>query len=285
DDAAILRPTGLPLVWAVDTLVENTHFLRDMPPDQIGWKSLAVNLSDLAAMNAQPLAALLSLTLPPDLPDSWSEAFFSGLARACNVYRVDLAGGDSVRGQEIQISLSVLGQSAAPVTRTGARAGDLLVVSGAFGGAAAGLHCFRQGLDEPGLLARHWHPLPRFEAAAALAEYCPRLAMLDTSDGLARSLQLICEANGLGCQVEGQRIPVEAGLDAVADPARVLDWVLNGGEDYELLAAVPPETRDLITAAAGLTIIGQLLAEPAMHIHYPDRVLDLALGQWGFQHF
>ncbi|PKL75309.1 MAG: thiamine-phosphate kinase [Candidatus Melainabacteria bacterium HGW-Melainabacteria-1] len=285
DDAAVLAPQALPLVWTVDTLVENTHFLRAMPAAEIGWKALAVNLSDLAAMGATPLAALLSLSLPADLDPAWLQSFWQGLEAACTRYHVALAGGDSVRAREIQISLSLLGHSTRPVTRSGAKAGDLLVVSGAFGGAAAGLHCFKQGLDQPGLLRRHWHPLPRFEVAAALSQGCQQLAMLDTSDGLARSLQVLCEANALGCEVEGPLIPVEAGLAELAEAAVVRDWVLNGGEDFELLAAVDPAAAHWISTDPQLQIIGHLTQQTRQLIRYPDEVIELNGRDWGYQHF
>lgn len=286
DDAALLSPGEQTLVWTVDTLVENTHFLRSMPAAKIGWKTLAVSLSDLAAMNARPLAALLSLGLPSDLPAQWSESFFEGLSQACEAYQVDLAGGDTVRSSEIHLSLSLLGQSAEPLTRFGAQVGDLLVVSGSFGGSAAGLHCFKQGLDQPEFLERHWHPKPRFEQAAALAEHCERVALLDTSDGLARSIQLLCQANQLGCLVQGSDIPFQAGLDKLAaDMDQMREWVLNGGEDYELLAAVPPEALHWLQSRADFKVIGKLLSDPRQTLVFANKVIDLAKGNWGYQHF
>lgn len=293
DDAAILSPEpGQKLVWAVDALVENTHFLRAMPAYEIGWKALAVNLSDLASMNAQPLAALLVLALPPDLPPSWSESFFAGLEACCRAYRVDLAGGDTVRqSSEIQISISLLGQSPKPITRRGAQSGDLLAVTGAFGGAAAGLHCFQQGRDLPALLSRHWHPLPRFEAAAHLAALKPtRLAMLDTSDGLSRSLQLLAELNGLGCRVERQRIPIEADVLKYFSPEhfppeQFWSWVLNGGEEYELMAALPPDCESALAELDDWQVIGRLTAEPGLVLWEGEACWELGQGELGFQHF
>lgn len=285
DDAALIQPSGKTLVWAVDTMVENTHFLRAMPADQIGWKLLAVNLSDLAAMNAKPVAALLSLGVPAGIDADWLNAFWDGLEQACRTYHVALAGGDTVRTTELHLSLSLLGESAQPVRRTGAQAGDLLVVTGSFGGSAAGLHCFQKQLDRPALLKRHWHPEPRFKESRNLSAHCQRLAMLDTSDGLARSLQLLCDSNGLGCDVYGEKIPVEPELTELTEFSEQLrHWVLNGGEDYELLAAVSPASlRDLDTDL--FTVIGELTKGPQQLIHYPDQLIDLRLKTWGFQHF
>lgn len=285
DDAAVIQPPGGKLVWTVDTLVENTHFLAGMPAAEIGWKALAVNLSDLAAMNARPLAALLSLSLPPETPAEWITGFFQGLQTACETYGVDLAGGDTVRSREIQISLSLLGQSPEPVTRYGAEPGDLLVVTGALGGAAGGLHCWQQSIDAPELLKRHWHPLPRFAEATALAALGQRLALLDTSDGLARSLQLLCEANRLGCRVEGRLIPIEPGLETYGSQDQIRAWALNGGEDYELLAAIAPEARAALLADGRFRIIGELTAAPAQRIVYADGSISLNQADWGFQHF
>ncbi len=152
DDTALFKPEAdYSYAWAVDTLVENTHFLRQMPAEAVGWKSLAVNLSDLAAMNAIPQACLLSLAIPADLPDAWVDGFFDGLQRCCEAYRLDLAGGDTVRQQsEINISVSVLGKTRRPLTRKGAKPGDLLVVTGEDHGAAAiGLIDFQAGIESP----------------------------------------------------------------------------------------------------------------------------------------
>ncbi len=286
DDAALLKPSGQTLVWAVDTMVENTHFLRAMPAAEIGWKLLAVNLSDLAAMNAKPIAALLSLGVPSDISPAWLSAFWDGLEQACQTYQVALAGGDTVRSSELHLSLSVLGQSAYPIQRKGAQAGDKLVVTGSFGGSAAGLYCFQHQLARLELLNRHWHPIPRFKEADLLVAESERqkthLALLDTSDGLARSLQLICQSNQLGCLVNGYAIPVQNGLAEF--PTQAQNWVLNGGEDYELLAALPASTAAQLDPKL-FSIIGTLTTELAQLIQYSDQVIDLQQNQWGFQHF
>lgn len=286
DDAALLQPTGQTLAWSVDTLVENTHFLRQMPPEEIAWKALAVNLSDLAAMNAQPLAALLSLSLPSDLPTAWVMAFFDGLETACRSYAVDLAGGDTVRqDQLINISISVLGQSSRPFTRRGALAGDVLMLSGNLGAAAAGLWAYRQGLY-PDLWPQHWHPVPRFDVAQLLALSCERVAVLDTSDGLVRSLEILCQQNQLGCEVTYDCLPIAPELQDLARSENQLqDWVLQGGEDFELLAAVPPEAVQMLQASGQLQVIGQLISEPSMRLRRSNQLLDLAEMPTGFQHF
>lgn len=289
DDAALLQIADQTLVWSVDTLAEDTHFLRSMPPAEIGWKALAVNLSDLAAMNATPLAALLSLSLPADLPTSWISGFFEGLEAACQAYQVDLAGGDTVRQRElINLSISVLGQSTHPFTRQGAGPGDLLVLSGTLGASAAGLWAYQQGLQHPALWQRHWHPIPRFDMAALLATHCERVAALDTSDGLLRSIQILCNQNQLGCQIQLADLPAAPELDALpVSAAQRQDWMLNGGEDFELLAAVPATAVPaLLEAAAGeLKVIGRLTAMPEMLLQDADQSHELTALLSDFQHF
>ncbi|MGV3523684.1 MAG: thiamine-phosphate kinase [Candidatus Sericytochromatia bacterium] len=291
DDAAILQPRpGHALIWAVDTLVEDTHFRRHWPAEDVGWKALAVNLSDLAAMNAHPRAALLSLGLPPELGHDWLTAFFDGLEAACRHFGVDLVGGDTVRqNQGIHVSLSILGDSLRPVQRSGAQAGDLLAVSGCFGGAAAALAQLESGQDQAHIpaawLRRLWRPEPRLQASQALCEAMPRLALLDTSDGLARSLQLLCEANGLGCDVQGERIPLEADLAEKVGSHQARQWALNGGEDFELLAAIPPACADWLESSPDWQYIGQLTSTPIQQVSYPDGNWQLQAQQWGFQHF
>lgn len=290
DDAAILLPEpGVYWVWAVDTLVENTHFLRQMPAAEIGWKSLAVNLSDLAAMNAEPVAALLSLALPADLPSDWLGQYLDGLEQACRVYRVDLAGGDTVRqSSEINLSLSLLGRSHQPVRRRGAKSGDLLVLTGRCGGSAAGLYAFQNGLAHPDLLRAHLHPEPCFAEAAALSDYCLgaglRLAMLDTSDSLSRSLILLSELNQLGCEVDFESIPQFPGLAELGSPEQVFEWVVQGGEDYQLLAAVAPAAESWLKQDGRFQMIGQLKDQPGCWLSVQQQRYNLHQLP-GFEHF
>lgn len=284
DTAALLPEPGQTLAWSVDTLVEGTHFLRQMPAFEIGWKSLAVNLSDLAAMNAQPRACLLSLSLPPDLEPEWLSQYFDGLEACCRQYRVDLLGGDTVRQSSgINISLSVLGQSQHLIRRRGAQAGDVLVLTGALGGAAAGLHCFQTQRPGPELLARHWHPQPRFDALPAITQASQRLSMLDTSDGLLRSVKLLCELNQLGCELIYEQIPAfEAWPDLSENLRR--DWILNGGEDYELLFSLPAADFKHLPEQ-GFYRIGQLLANPNQSLRIDGQVLPFSDFAGGFEHF
>lgn len=281
DDCALFQPEpGYLYAWAVDTLVENTHFLREMPAEHIAWKSLAVNLSDLAAMNATPQACLLSLAVPPDLDAHWLEGFFQGFQRCCDAYQVDLAGGDTVRQEGcINISVSILGKTNHPFTRRGAQAGDLLILSGRHHGAAAqGLKDFQAGQRHSPWLKHQLLPQPRFDAAAHLQNFS-RAHVLDTSDSLLTSARLLAEINHLGCEIYSARIPAIA-----TDAHDYIATVLQGGEDYELMAAIPVDELHLLDPRY-FTCIGSLLAEQKYTLHHQQKVLAFAdLGE-GFTHF
>lgn len=284
DDTALFQPeAGFTYAWAVDTLVENTHFLREMPAEAVGWKCLAVNLSDLAAMNAEPQACLLSLALPSDLPDGWILGFFNGLQRCCEAYRVDLAGGDTVRQRsEINISVSVLGKTRKPLLRKGAQSGDLIIVTGAEHGAAAvGLNDFQAGVASPWIKSQYY-PAPRFESARHLAAL-ERAQVLDTSDSLLSSARLLAEINGLGCDIYAGKIPVSAALKAHRED--FLNYALTGGEDFELMAAISPEALSLLNPEE-FSVIGKLTATPQKYtLHHQGK--SVAFSEWGegFSHF
>lgn len=286
DDAAILRAGPHPWVWSLDTLVEEVHFTRDLPADAVGWKSLAVNLSDMAAMAAEPVAFTLSLALPPGL-DAWAQDFFTGLQACADRYQVALVGGDTVRSpRAIVISVAILGQAARPLTRRGAQAGDRLMLSGPVGASAAGLCCWQQRGDYPELVAAHLRPEPHCHQRAVLQQL-KRCALLDVSDGLARSLQILAEENQLGYQVELSKVPTLPSLSVAAQAwgVALLDWVLHGGEDYVLLAAIAPEDEALLHAS-GWTTIGALHADSAQTLCDQGQwMMDLRGVPVGFQHF
>ncbi len=286
DDTAILKPGSHPWVWSLDTLVEDVHFTRDLPAEAVGWKSLAVNLSDIAAMAAEPVAFLLSLALPPHL-DTWAEAFFSGLRACAEQYQVALVGGDTVRSpRAIVISIAILGQAERPLTRSGAQAGDLLMLSGPVGASAAGLACWQHAYDAPALVAAHLRPEPHCHQRHVL-QNLERCALLDVSDGLARSLQILAQDNRVGYRVDLSHVPT---LPDVLPAARGLgvdprDWILHGGEDYVLLAAVPPVSEALL-AGHGWQTIGALQTDLAQSVYEQGQWhTDLRAVSAGFQHF
>jgi len=252
DDAALLDvPAGRELVAAVDTLVEGRHFLPDTPPESVGHQALAVNLSDLAAMGAEPAWALLSLSLPR--PDAqWLERFAAGLYALADRHRVALVGGDTVRGPLV-VTVTALGlvERGQALRRDGAGVGDLVYVSGWPGEAAAGLELLKRGIGpDPGdaLVRRFRYADPRLALGRALRGVAS--AAMDVSDGLLGDLGKLCAASGVGAQLDLERLPVSPELARRQPPGDCERLVLAGGDDYELLFTLP-EAR---AAAAELAL-------------------------------
>jgi thiamine-monophosphate kinase len=274
DDAALLRPpAGTEIVATIDAVMEEVHFRRDWSkPEDVGWKALAVNVSDLNGMGARPLAALVSIGLPPDVTPSWIEGCYRGMAECSAAYGCPLVGGDTVRSpRHIALSVTALGTVAEgrAVLRSGAQPGDLLCVTGVLGESAAGYELLsrevRRRPEHAPLLAAHRRPRPPRLAGAVLAEAGLVTAMLDLSDGLASDLQHLSRRSGVGVTVEAARLPIS---DATRQTAQrleldVANLVLHGGEDYELLFAVPPDRWEKVPPALGplgvvATIIGRV---------------------------
>lgn len=239
DDAAVLAPTGGELVITADALVEDVHFVRGRTGARdLGHKAIAVNVSDIAAMGASPRAAVCALTLPPDVEAAWAMELFGGMREACDEYGLWLVGGDLSRGREVSIAVTVTGEVAPgrAVLRSGARAGDHVVVTGDLGGSSAGLRL--TGLrtmpteEQRALIRRHLRPTARLGEAGVLAG-SGATAMMDISDGLALDLTRLCRASGVGATIAITTVPV-AHLATLED-------ALGGGEDYELLATMPDE--------------------------------------------
>ena len=275
DDAAIIAvPPGHELVVTTDAIVAGVHFLPDDPPRDIARKALRVNLSDLAAKGARPLAYTLTLALGRDVGDGWVEAFAGGLADDQAEFGIALAGGDSVSTSgPIWVSITVFGLARAGgmVRRGGARAGDIVLVTGTIGDAALGLAVAQGRLDvrsedSAALLDRYRLPRPRTALAAAIAEHAH--AALDVSDGLAADFGHLCRASNLRGQIAVERIPLSpaAGRALSADPSRLSD-ILTGGDDYEILLAAPAGAAPALRLAAGnagiaLTEIGAIVGPP-----------------------
>ncbi len=290
DDAAVLSPhKAQRWVWTTDLLIEDVHFRRHyFTPEQLAWKSLAVNLSDIAAMAGEPVAFTLSLGLPVDIPDQWVERFLAALETLSHSWQVELAGGDTVRSPHgLVIGIGILGKTDHPVLQQGASAGDILMVSGTFGGAAAGLYCLEQGLDSHHAFQQSLRqPIPRLREARQLAETCHgRLTLTDASDGLARALQLLC-AGGVGCTVDLERIPLPTELATLARQAGIplWDWVLQGGEDYELVAAIKPESQTQ-AEVSGWIAIGCISETPEICLLQAGQRFQVLSRPAGFQHF
>jgi thiamine-monophosphate kinase len=289
DDAALLEvPPGRVLVAAVDTLVEGRHFLPGAPADSVGHQALAVNLSDLAAMGAEPAWALLSLSLP-EADDAWLRGFASGLYALADSHGVALVGGDTVRGPRV-VSITALGlvEPGAALRRDGARAGDLLYVSGWPGEAAAGLELLQRGSPaDPGdvLVRRCRYAEPRLALGRALRGLAS--AAMDVSDGLLGDLGKLCAAGGVGARLDLERLPVSRALAArhAADDCERL--VLAGGDDYELLFTLPESKADPAEAAlasiCAVHRIGRIEAQPGVRCLREGRPAPVRSG--GYDHF
>lgn len=283
DDCAIQRVSpGLDLVFSVDTLVEGVHFPSDYSPDYLGWRALAVAVSDLAAMGASPVCFTLALTLP-DANQSWLKPFSEGLARASKAFGIALAGGDTTRGP-LTISIQVHGtvESGRALYRSGAKPGDLICVSGTLGAAGAALDYLAAAAPSPdqlALLSRYHFPEPRLSLGQQLAGRAS--SAIDISDGLLADLGHILDASGAGARIDTGRIPMMAELVALkGENARNL--ALGAGDDYELCITIPPETFGTLDAsvACELTVIGEITSEPGLQLSGPvSGVIQ------GYEHF
>jgi thiamine-monophosphate kinase len=302
DCAALTPPPGHDIVLKTDAVAAGIHFFPDDPWDAIARKALRVNLSDLAAKGARPLGYLLSLALPADWRVEDLEAFAAGLAADQARYGVSLLGGDTIRAPSgLVVSVTVLGAvpTGRMARRGGATAGDRLYVSGTLGDAALGLALRLDpnladawGLDagdREHLLARYLLPEPRPALAPAVLAHAG--AAMDVSDGLALDLNRMTREARLSAVVEVERVPLSGAAAAVVarDPARIRD-VLTGGDDYEILAAVPPARAQAFERAAAeaevaVTRIGEIRAAPGAPTFVGSDGVPLSLDRSGFRHF
>lgn len=272
DDAALVTPgAGCELVVTTDTMVAGIHFIGDEDAGEIAAKLLCVNLSDLAAMGAAPLAYMLNIALPGDIDDTWLEGFSAGLERIQSSFAVALAGGDSVATPgALTLTITAFGEAASGqvLRRSGARVGDAVWVSGTIGDAALGLKALRgelTGLSSEQcdqLIDRYRLPRPR----VALGERLVGLASaaIDVSDGLAADLGHILEASGVGAEIDAACVPLsEPAAAALRNDAGLLEVILTGGDDYELLFTVAPGGESRVAALSSelslpLTAIGRI---------------------------
>jgi thiamine-monophosphate kinase len=279
DDAAVWRPSAdEDVVVTTDSLVEGIHFRRDWTDWQsLGHKILAVNVSDLAAMGAAPKLAVVTLGLRGDETVRDLEDLYRGLGELALRHGMAVAGGDIVRSpHELVFHVTALGQTnrRRVLTRSGARPGDVIGVTGTIGAAASGLRLLGLDSDDPRrsattadvLIAAHLRPEPRVAIGAALLDHGATSAM-DLSDGLAGDLPKILAASGVSALIDARRLPVAAAVRALF-PADWLDLALRGGEDYELLFTAPPDAWDAIarevTHLGGVaTAIGEVVPRPA----------------------
>ncbi len=272
DDAAVLSGTP-PLLVVHDMQVEGTHFTRrTSSAGDIGHRALAVNLSDIAAMGGSPVAAVVGLALPEDVPDSDVTAFYASMESLASRHGMTIAGGDLTRGPAIAVGVTVIGRmddGLAPVLRSGAAPGDLVAVTGPLGAAAAGLELLRDPGLEAGevrddLLTAQRRPNPRVTTGRRLAA-AGVTAMMDISDGLALDATRLAEASGVSLTIDLERVPRAAGVDGIATALvrHPDEFASTGGEDYELLVTAPAEVVSRLgRGPASLTVVGEVTDGP-----------------------
>lgn len=295
DDAAVLAvPAGMELVVCTDTLVSGVHFPESTSAFDIGWKALAVNLSDLAAMGATPAWATLALTLPSADAD-FVAGFADGFAALASEHDVALVGGDTTRGP---LTISVTAHGFVPtgqgLRRSGARVGDLVFASGTLGDAAAGLQGLGLGNSEqsdtaapvdPKLLERLNRPQPRVACGLALRTLAH--ACIDVSDGLLADLGHIARASRVAIEIDAHQLPTSAVLAARLAAHERFPLQLSGGDDYELAFAIPADQIEAMHAAMAkincpVTCIGRVLAGEGVHVVGADAYL---ISRGGWEHF
>lgn len=303
DDVALMTPPpGCDLVLKTDAVVGGVHFFPDDPPDAIARKALRVNLSDLAAKGADPSGCLMTLALPAGTPETWLEAFARGLAEDASAYGCPLLGGDMVRTPgPVMVSITVIGLTPAGslVRRSGAKPGEQVVVSGTIGDAALGLR-----LRQDGSLAGTWHldadkaahligryrlPEPRNVLAGAVRNFAS--AGMDISDGLAGDLAKLCRTSGVTARIEAGRVPLSDGARAAlsVDPG-LMEPILTGGDDYEIVCTVDESVLAGFTAAAAevgtrVSVIGQIEAGEGAPQFIDANGQPLSFTRPSFSHF
>ncbi len=293
DDCALLAPTpGMQLAVSSDMLLEGRHFSPQDSPAGLGHKSLAVNLSDLAAMGATPRWATLAIALPEE-NDAWLTAFARGFFRMADQHGIELVGGDTTRGA-LTLSITVIGEvpPGQALRRDGAKAGDDVWVSGVIGSAALAL-AYRQGrlfmeqIDAAKVLPALYLPTPRVELGIALRGIAT--SAIDISDGLLGDLGHILERSNVGATIEFAALPTLPVVQNHLHEAVARDCVLAGGDDYELCFTAPADRRDAVAAAAqsagvAVTRIGRITAEPGLAVIDADG-RPLPFEHTGYDHF
>lgn len=286
DDCAVIPQTdGWETLVSTDMLVEGVHFLlEDISPYQLGWKSAAVNFSDIAAMGGTPSGSFLAIAVPCTTGAGWLEEFLHGYRDISGEYGFPLLGGDTSSSPDrVSICVTVLGKAPAGTSlkRSSARPGDLICVTGFTGDSAAGLDAVLKGRPREGevpyLIDRHYLPHPRIAEGMSLARTDGVHAMMDISDGIGSDIRHIMEESGVGAEIDVDRLPLSDELRAYcrrfgADP---LDFALNGGEDYELLFTASPQASIDVPH----TVIGQITENRGLVWKGSDRDFN------GFRHF
>jgi thiamine-monophosphate kinase len=301
DDAAILKAQNDDTVVTTDAIVEGVHFLSDDPPDSVGRKALRVNLSDLAAKGATPAGFVLTLALRA-ADEAWLTPFARGLGEDAGLFGCPLLGGDTVSTPGLlMISITAFGRvpPGKMVHRSGAKPGDRVVVTGTIGDAALGLAILRGGavttaladdaVSKQMLVARYRLPQPRNALATAIRDHAS--AAMDVSDGLAGDLAKLCAASGVSAVVDAPSIPLSAAAAALlAGGAVGIESIVSGGDDYEILCAIPEGSFEAFAQAAGVakvavTSIGTVIADTSAPKFLDAQGREIALPRLSYSHF
>jgi len=297
DDAAVWTSEGPAQIATTDTMVEGIHFPRGVPWQDLGWKSLAINVSDVAAMGGTPEYALITLALPDDFLVEDVVELYRGVAAAGAEYGVVVAGGDVVRAPQAVITVVLTGRAALGddgqphlLRRSGARAGDSVAVTGYLGDSAGGLRLILAGAPDTGaarhLKQAHLRPQARVDVGRAAVTIGLRCA-IDVSDGLAQDLGHVCEESGLGAVVRAQALPVSDPLSQTF-PDDALALAATGGEDYELVLVGPLEALKQVQRRVEVpaTVIGEMVEDAERRVRFLDEAgRELTFARAGWDHF
>jgi thiamine-monophosphate kinase len=265
DDAAVVSAPDRRVVASTDVLVEGRHFRRDWSTAyDVGRKSAAQNLADIAAMGAEPTALLLGLVVPAELPAAWPVELMDGINDECKVAGAAVIGGDVVGGDTITVAITALGdlRNRRPVTRSGARPGDIVAVTGWLGWSAAGYAVLSRGFRSPrAFVEAHRRPEPPYHAGPAAADL-GATSMTDVSDGLVADLGHIAEASGVRIDLKSAAIDIPAQMNDIGQAVGIdpMNWVLSGGEDHAIVATFPADSK----LPARWRVIGDVLAPGAV---------------------
>lgn len=287
------------LLITQDTLVEDVHFrLKTISSYELGYKSIAVNLSDLAAGAAIPKYCLISLSLPKEIDNNFIENFYKGVKSICEKFDVDIIGGDITGAEKVMISITAIGytEKQAPASRKNAKKDDIVFVTGNFGSSAAGLWCLENNYKNAKFEKNHLTPTPRLKEARTISEQAQQpLALMDASDGLADALIKISSMSNVSMEIFSEIIPFDKEIIELSKQANLnsyLDWVLFGGEDYELVGTMPESLfNSLNQKELNIKKIGKVIEQktkPTVFIKLTDKTVEIdmqTLSQKTFDHF
>ncbi|MEI7474035.1 MAG: thiamine-phosphate kinase [bacterium] len=297
DDTAFLSDKGI--IITQDTLVEDVHFrLTTISPFQLGYKSIAVNLSDIAAGAAIAKYCLISLSLPKNINNAFIEGFYKGVKAICEFFNVDVIGGDITGAEKLTVSITAIGytEGVQPASRKNAKENDIVFVTGHFGSSAAGLWCLENNYNSDKFIKSHLMPMPRLTEARKILEKSKHpLTLMDASDGLADALAKISSMSEVSMEINAIDIPIDSDIKNIAGKANInsyYDWILFGGEDYELVGTMPESLfNELNHNELNIKKIGKVIKKElnsTVFVQLNDKTLEInmeTLNQQTFDHF